>query len=283
MIANSEILLLEDTLWLLISRIGMPIYDFDFRQWFHSRSPNMAPENITATARVGAVANYESFYNDCKNEGVTLVNSPAQQRRASQLQYWHPLIADLTPKSVCFKGRPTIEEVKAHFAWPVFMKGARQTSRHQRKLAIIESDEQFFEAIQLYARDPILNWQDVACREFVPLRSISQSEADDSKMPRSFEFRTFWWKGQLAGAGRYWWEGPPYNWNDNEQSTGIALAAEAARRVEVPFLVVDIAQTNKGQWVVIECNDGQESGYAGVSPFALWQKIIDLEKASLRK
>jgi len=48
----------------------------------------------------------------------------------------------------------------------------------------------------------------------------------------------------------------------------------------VPFLVVDVAQTEAGRWVVIECNDGQESGYAGVSPFGLWQKIVDLETAS---
>jgi hypothetical protein len=48
----------------------------------------------------------------------------------------------------------------------------------------------------------------------------------------------------------------------------------------VPFLVVDIAQTETGQWIVIECNDGQESGYAGVSPFGLWQRIVDLEKAT---
>ena len=25
-----------------------------------------------------------------------------------------------------------------------------------------------------------------------------------------------------------------------------------------------------------ECNDGQESGYAGVSPFALWQNVVEL-------
>jgi len=42
----------------------------------------------------------------------------------------------------------------------------------------------------------------------------------------------------------------------------------------VPFLVVDVAITAKGRWIVIECNDAQESGYAGVSPLALWTSIL---------
>jgi len=48
---------------------------------------------------------------------------------------------------------------------------------------------------------------------------------------------------------------------------------------DVLVLVVDVAQSIDGRWIVIECNDGQESGYAGVSPIGLWQNIIALEKA----
>jgi hypothetical protein len=43
------------------------------------------------------------------------------------------------------------------------------------------------------------------------------------------------------------------------------------------FVVIDLAQTITGKWIVIECNDGMESGYAGASPFAIWQAIIDQE------
>jgi hypothetical protein len=44
-------------------------------------------------------------------------------------------------------------------------------------------------------------------------------------------------------------------------------------------VVIDIAQTITGEWIVIECNDAQESGYAAISPFSLWQNTIDVEKA----
>ena len=59
---------------------------------------------------------------------------------------------------------------------------------------------------------------------------------------------------------------------------GFAVAREAALRLDVAFVVVDIAQALDGRWIVIECNDGQESGYAGVSPLGLWQAIISFEK-----
>jgi len=280
MIPNTDILLLEDRLWLLVSQIGVPIYDFNFRDWFHTHTPYDPPEKIEAVARVGAVADYDHFYSQYKADGVSVINSPEEHFRASQLDLWYPLLADLTPQSVCFRGRPSLEQVKARLDWPVFMKGARQTSRHQRKLSLIENDGDFLAAMERYAADPILGWQDVVCRKFIPLRRLADAEVDGSKIPRRFEFRTFWWKGQLAGAGRYWWEGPAYDWTQSERAAGLSVAGEAARRVKVPFLVVDIAQTESGRWIVIECNDGQESGYAGVSPFALWQKVVDLEKAN---
>jgi len=67
--------------------------------------------------------------------------------------------------------------------------------------------------------------------------------------------------------------------NEAEQREALALGREVARRVDVPFLVVDVAQEVSGRWIVIECNDGQESGFAGVSPFALWRNILEQEAA----
>ena len=40
-------------------------------------------------------------------------------------------------------------------------------------------------------------------------------------------------------------------------------------------MVIDLALTANGDWIVIECNDVMESGYASVSPLGLWQSILD--------
>ena len=65
----------------------------------------------------------------------------------------------------------------------------------------------------------------------------------------------------------------------------IAVAEDAATRLRVPFLVVDFARTLDGRWIVIECNDAQESGYAAVHPASLWRSVLqqigDEHKSSL--
>jgi hypothetical protein len=43
----------------------------------------------------------------------------------------------------------------------------------------------------------------------------------------------------------------------------------------VPFLVVDFAKAASGEWLIIECNDAQEAGYASIPPQALWRKVLE--------
>jgi ATP-grasp domain-containing protein len=168
-----------------------------------------------------------------------------------------------------------LADLGGELGWPIFMKGTRQTSYHQRSLSIIENKEQFEQISAAYSKDPILRHQGVVCREFLQLRPVE--DLFPGRIPSSFEFRTFWWRGQLAGLGRYWWDSKYYRMTKEEEVACMDVAGEAARRLKVPFLVIDLAQLVNGRWVVIECNDGQESGYAGISPLALWQRIIDIE------
>jgi ATP-grasp domain, R2K clade family 3 len=78
----------------------------------------------------------------------------------------------------------------------------------------------------------------------------------------------------LVGCGHYWYQLPAYQSDDLDH--GLAVACEAARRVQVPFLVVDIARRLEGGWIVIECNDAQEAGYVGLPPQLLWRSILDI-------
>ncbi|WP_241567078.1 ATP-grasp domain-containing protein [Hahella sp. KA22] len=61
---------------------------------------------------------------------------------------------------------------------------------------------------------------------------------------------------------------------------GLQLAQAAAGRLKVPFLVIDIAKTRQGHWIIIECNDAQESGYATIPPLQLWCNILERVKSS---
>ena len=39
------------------------------------------------------------------------------------------------------------------------------------------------------------------------------------------------------------------------------------------FIVIDIARTEEGNWIVVELNDGQQSGLCGIAPNDLYQNL----------
>lgn len=158
------------------------------------------------------------------------------------------------------------------FSFPIFIKGARQTSQHNPELSIIRSPAHYADISLNYHNDPILHWQQIVLREFVELAPAPGSVP--GKVRPSREFRSFWWNGHCVGWGQYWYQLPPYSTDGIDE--GLSLAQEAASRLNVPFLVIDIAKTIGGKWIIIECNDAQESGYSSISPQVLWRNILDL-------
>ena len=276
---NLDLLLVEDTLWVLNKTIRAPSYNFDLQEYFHCQHPEELPESCIAVSRAGPRVYYEAFYNDLLRAGVQLIHDPATHLLCSELPRWYPLVAHLTPYSMWFDKLPDVETVMTHFKWPIFVRGSEKSSRHSKRLSIIESPDDYEHMRQAYTQSLVLQHQQVVCREFVPLRKVADVAGD--LIPASFEFRTFWWRGQFVGSGRYWVDAPAYQWTDSEKADAIAVAAQVAAALPVTFLVVDVGQRTDGQWILIEVNDGQDCGYAEMSPEQLWRNILAVERASL--
>ena len=266
-----NLLLLGNRIGIITAPTHVAGYDFDFALHFDCAHPYRLEQETSAVLRIGAIEDYAREYEENLAAGLRLVNSPVQHELASELALWYPLLSDLTPRTICRDDFPAAEEVEAEFGWPIFLKGSRQTSKHNPDLAIISSREHYAQAMEAYKRDRILHWQKVAIREFIELQRVTGEVA--GKVRPSMEFRTFWWQGQCVGAGQYWSQVPAYQAEDLD--AGIALAGLAAARLQVPFLVVDVAKTADGRWIVIECNDAQESGYTAIPPNLLWRRIVE--------
>lgn len=275
---NIDIFKLEECLWIAHAATNVPAYDFDFSTFFSIRRPWQRPEAIKVVGRFGASSDYDGTFSELLNEGLSLIHDPAMHVLCSELPTWYPLIEEFTPYSRWYAQPPSVAEIEAHFSWPVFIKGSRQTSRHKEDLAIVRSPDQYQSIRSKIADDPILSWQALVVREFLELRPVNGGIA--GKIPASFEFRTFWWRGECVGSGPYH-TAANYSWTPSEKNVALAIAKAVAQRVQATFLVIDLAQTTDGQWRVIELNDGQESGYVGVSRTALWQNIIDIERNRL--
>jgi hypothetical protein len=261
---------IENKLIVLSEEVGLSVYDFDFNLHFTCAHPHRIEREELCVLRIGAIADYPAEFNDRLAMGLRLVNSPAEHALASELERWYPLLSDLTPRTQVYDSFPPPEEIEKAFAWPVFVKGSRQTSKHNPELSIIESRAHYERAVRQYMADAIFQWQKPVVREFASLAPVEGQVP--GKVRPSLEYRSFWWHGECVGWGRYWYQVAPYECADAE--AGLAVAHEAARRLQVPFLVVDFAKTGDGPWIVIECNDAQEFGYAGVHPLDLWRQVL---------
>lgn len=270
-----ELLRIEGRRWILTYPTGLPVYDFAFDRYFACSHPLQPVGASGVIARVGAVSDYGELFAEATSAGVALVHSPEEHQRCSSLEGWYPRVRELTAHTEVFDAFPTADEVEQRLRWPVFVKGARQTARHAKALSVVEGREAWQDLAQRWSAEPILRWQPVAVRAWLPLRPVEPHVHD--RLRASFEFRAFVWKGTVVGFGRYWTEAPPYACTEQERADALRLVRQVARRVDVPFLVVDVGQCEDGRWVLIECNDAQESGYAGVSPFALWQELLRAE------
>ncbi len=261
---------LEGRLVVVSEVVGVSAYDFDFDLNFACEHPFRFDREELCVLRVGAIRDYAAEFNDKLKIGLRPINSPAEHERASELEHWYPLIPDLTPRSQVFDQLPPAAEIESGFRWPVFIKGSRQTSRHSAALSVASNLEDYERVREQYHRDEILHWQKPVVREFVSL--LPTEGVVPAQVSPSVEFRTFWWCGVCVGWGQYWYQVPPYHAADIQ--SGLDLAHEAVKRLNVPFVVIDIAKTSDGGWIIIECNDAQESGYTGVAPKRLWERIL---------
>jgi hypothetical protein len=255
-------------------KTNFDIYDFDFRQYFETR-PVIKDTTLPVILRTGAIDDYESLSDTLMEFGLSLINSASQHAMASLLPNWYPKIKEFTARSVWYETLPAAETILAEFTFPVFIKGERQTNRHSRATSIANNLADLENILYYWKQDEVLGWQRLICRDFIELERIGEHAGD--KIQPSKEFRIFLWKNSAVGIGHYWTEFEKVELAVSERAHIIKLAEEISTIVDVPFLVVDVAKKADGDWIVIELNDGQESGYAGVNKLQLWQKIIDIE------
>lgn len=275
-ISVDDFVLVQHVLPVLVKETGIAVYDFQFRVHFETTSVFQSPPQ-PVVARIGPVTDYDSFYNALLVQDITLIHTPEEHNRCSLISHWYVLLDEFTPRTKVYHELPSASQVESDFGWPVFVKGERQTSKHKASTSIIRNAAQFETLLETWKTDPILHWQKMVCREFIPLEHVETTAAD--RIPASKEFRLFYWKKQRAGWGRYWYENAFYTLDAAQQQEVFELADRIAERVNVTFLAIDIARTANGKWILIEINDGQESGCAGADQRLLWETIVKLESA----
>lgn len=258
---------------ILQKMIGNAGYDFPFRTQFECRSV-VSEMDRPILLRIGAVDDYHAVETYFREAGMQLLMTETDHLRCSEIENWYPLLAEHTPYTKVYDQLPAVDQLMKDFSFPVFIKGTRQTDKHKRANCIIQNAEDYEQLRLGWKQSRILSWQQAAVREYVPLLTIDDTSFPEM-IPISYEFRSFYYQGRCTGCGPYWTLGRRYALADEDRQEVMDLSQWAADRLNVAFLTVDVAKTADGRWIIVEANDGQESGFVGLNPISLWKKTIE--------
>lgn len=232
------------------------------------------PKDSLVIGRYSALPYYQELESELALNGSKLINTYAQHKWVADLMDWggdYGALKGLTP-------RTWVNWARLPDQTSFVLKGRTNSRKQQWKTHMFAETK---EDVPVVARrlldDSLIQDQGVIIREYVPLKSFGLGL---NELPITNEWRTFWlvWEDQVhcLGSGFYWEAShSEYSAQAYFADEGKALARKAAELVapHVGFFVLDVAETQQGDWIVVEVNDGQMSGPCGVNTQELYQTM----------
>lgn len=220
---------------------------------------------------------YAAVYAEALRKNIRLLNTPEEHLNVQEFDRAYARLRELTPESVIITQSQECARAVRQLGLPVFVKGAVQSRKARGWKACVAETQEELERLCVALLDLDTRSRGrVVVRRLVKLRHHRVSAQG---FPFGREYRVFLYRGEVLGLG-YYWEGddPLKPLSPEDQRRVLALAQEAARRVDSPFLAVDIGQTEAGNWIVIETGDAQFSGVSQAPLLALWSAISRIER-----
>jgi hypothetical protein len=211
---------------------------------------SQVPAGVIVAGRYSVLPYYKELEEELKLKGSRLINSHAHHKYIAQMG-WLEDIGDLTPR--------TYEQWGNLPAGSYVVKGVTNSRKFQWHTHMFaETREQVPKVVRRLLDDTLVREQGLVVREYVPLKKLGEQI---NGLPVTMEYRFFCLGDRILTSGFYW-----SNFID-ELDVSIEPPSEATRlvrkvldRIPSMFVVVDVAQTESEDWIVVELNDGQMSG-----------------------
>lgn len=211
------------------------------------------PRDQIIIGRYSTLPYYDELYSDLQSVNSRLINSPREHRWIANFEYYEAL------KNYTAETWTDFDFYKCNHPGPFVLKGRTNSRKGQWATHMFAQDKK--QAAILASElmnDPLIGPQGVLYRKYVPLVTL---ETGINGLPFANEWRLFYYKNKLLEYGYYWTqaEEPQKASLPNE---GFRFADEVARLASqfTTFFVLDIAEKQSGGWLLVEVNDGQQSG-----------------------
>lgn len=218
--------------------------------------------------RYSAMPYNKELQEDVEEMGGKLINTYQQHCYVADIRNWYYDLADVTPRTWF-----SLDQIPQE--GPFVLKGATNSKKHQWDTHMFARNKR--EAGEVFCRlsqDSNVGVQPIYVREYVPLHRLADGL---NGLPISEEYRFFVLDGEVVGAGFYW-----SSHIDDLDRTYDPFAEVPPGFIEhvvgrvsdkIRFWVFDVARRADGGWLVVELNDGQQSGLSEVDPDVLYANM----------
>lgn len=252
----------------LLTRFDLDTRDEELsaKQNFESYESRMIlPKGSLVVGRYSVLPHYNELERDLSYIDCKLINSFNQHRFVADIHQWYPIVQEWTPKT-WFSRWDLIPEGK------YVVKGKTNSRKWRWNTHMFaEGKVNLCKVLNRLYDDVFISEQGICVREYVPLRTF---EIGINGLPFTNEWRMFFLGDQLIAQGYYW---GCYEREQPEDlpTEAIEFAQMIATQVSnyVNFFVLDIAQTEEGNWILIEINDGQMSGLSTIDPTTFYENL----------
>ena len=215
---------------------------------------------------------YQELENDLGVVGAKLVNTYREHRYVADLQNYVADLGDMTFQTWNFRDIHTLPDDIAFE-----LKGETNSKKGKWPTHMFAKDKRA--AVEVFTKlqdDSLLASQEIYVRQYIPLKKLAEGIGGQ---PIAMEFRFFVLYGQVVSGGYYW----SSNLDQLEKVPDASVVPhsflqKAIDRVKdkVAFFTLDVAQTESGDWLVVELNDGQMSGLSENDPNILYRNMKHL-------
>ena len=205
---------------------------------------------------------------DILEMGGTPINTYRQHCYVADVRNWYYDLGDMTPRTWF-----ALDQIPRD-GGPFFVKGATNSKKLLWNTHAYAEDCRAATDVYLrLAQDSTIGVQPIYIREFVPLNRLATGLND---LPISEEFRFFVLDGKVVASGFYW---SSHVDELDRVYTSDVVPQDFIQKVidlvspHVRFWVFDVARTATGNWIVIELNDGCQSGLSEIKPLAFYRAL----------
>lgn len=199
--------------------------------------------------------------------GANPINTYRQHRYVADLQNYVLDLQDLTPRTW-----DRLEDLPEPEAF--ILKGETNSKKVNWRRDMFAPTKQ--DAIAIHSRlcdDGLIGQQKIYIRQYIPLRTFLEGIGG---IPITEEYRFFVAYGEVL-CGDYYWQNYVDDLDErpNVENVPKEFLAEVIKRIngQIDFVVIDVARTVENKWIVIELNDGQQSGLSCIDPHLLYSKL----------